>query len=96
MPSHTAAIPTPVAMDPPSLTRREEEVLYWCSCGKTSWEISQILACKESTVNFHVGNVLRKLSVNSRVSAVIKALRYGILHAHGGAPRVTGAADAGH
>jgi len=73
------SIPAAVASEPPTLTRREEEVLYWCSCGKTSWEISQILDCKESTVNFHVGNVLRKLSVHSRVAAVIKALRYGIL-----------------
>ncbi|MHA6194225.1 helix-turn-helix domain-containing protein [Pseudomonas wadenswilerensis] len=79
MPPDSAINPLAAASEPPSLTRREEEVLYWCSCGKTSWEISQILDCKESTVNFHVGNVLRKLSVHSRVAAVIKALRYGIL-----------------
>lgn len=79
MPSDSVAAPAPLAIDPPTLTRREEEVLYWCAVGKTSWEISQILSCKESTVNFHVGNVLRKLSVHSRVAAVIKALRYGIL-----------------
>lgn len=72
--------PAQAATDPPSLTKREGEVLFWCSYGKTSWEISKILECKESTVNFHVGNVLRKLSVHSRVAAVIKALRYGILN----------------
>lgn len=79
MSSHSAVASPLVCMEPPSLTRREEEVLSWCARGKTSWEISQILACKESTVNFHVGNVMRKLSVHSRVEAVIKALRYGIL-----------------
>lgn len=72
--------PALAAAYPPSLTKREGEVLFWCSYGKTSWEISKILECKESTVNFHVGNVLRKLSVHSRVAAVIKALRYGILN----------------
>ena len=77
--SSETVTPAAVASEPPSLTRRESEVLFWCSCGKTSWEIAQILECKESTVNFHVGNVLRKLSVHSRVAAVIKALRYGIL-----------------
>ncbi len=71
--------PSRGGMAPPALTPREEEVLYWCSCGKTSWEISQILSCKESTVNFHVSNVLRKLSVHSRVAAVIKALHFGML-----------------
>ena len=79
MSSASAVSPPPTGVAPPNLTRREEEVLYWCSCGKTSWEISQILACKESTVNFHVSNVLRKRSVHSRGAAVIKALRYGIL-----------------
>ncbi|MFJ4374459.1 helix-turn-helix transcriptional regulator [Pseudomonas japonica] len=79
MPRNAPAAAPLLVIEPPTLTPREEEVLYWCSCGKTSWEISQIIACKESTVNFHVGNVLRKLSVHSRVEAVIKALRYGLL-----------------
>lgn len=78
--SSASVVSAPVTgVAPPTLTPREEEVLYWCSHGKTSWEIARILACKESTVNFHVSNVLRKLSVHSRVAAVIKALRYGIL-----------------
>lgn len=61
------------------LTPREREVLLWCAYGKTSWEIGQILGCKESTINFHIGNLLRKLAVNTRVGAVIKAIRYGLL-----------------
>lgn len=77
--SSNALVRSAAAIEPPSLTRREEQVLFWCSCGKTSWEISRILECQESTVNFHVGNVLRKLSVHTRVEAVIKALRYGLL-----------------
>lgn len=61
------------------LTPREHQVLLWCAYGKTSWEIGQILGCKESTINFHIGNLLRKLSVNTRMGAVIKAMRCGLL-----------------
>ncbi|CAM4102230.1 Transcriptional activator protein LasR [Pseudomonas reidholzensis] len=61
------------------LTPRERQVLLWCAYGKTSWEIGQILGCKEVTVNFHVGNILSKFAVSTRVMAVIKAIRYGML-----------------
>ena len=61
------------------LTPREREVLLWCAYGKTSWEIGQIIGCKEVTVNFHVGNILSKFAVTTRVMAVIKAIRYGML-----------------
>ena len=68
------------ADQPIHLTPREREVLLWCAYGKTSWEIGQIVGCKESTVNFHVSNILRKFAVNTRVAAVIKAIRYGMLN----------------
>ncbi|WP_256217490.1 helix-turn-helix domain-containing protein [Pseudomonas sp. NBRC 111119] len=64
---------------PARLTPREQQVLLWCAYGKSSWEIGQILGCKESTVNFHVSNILRKFDVPTRVGAVIKAIRYGLL-----------------
>jgi len=64
---------------PIRLTPRERQVLLWCAYGKSSWEIGQILECKESTVNFHVSNILRKFDVSTRVAAVIKAIRYGML-----------------
>lgn len=72
------AVKTP-ATDPVYLTPRERQVLLWCAYGKSSWEIGQILACKESTVNFHMSNILRKFDVSTRVAAVIKAIRYGML-----------------
>ena len=65
--------------NPINLTPREQEVLLWCAYAKSSWEIGQILQCKESTVNFHVSNILRKFDVETRIAAVIKALRYGML-----------------
>ncbi|RWU21031.1 helix-turn-helix transcriptional regulator [Pseudomonas alkylphenolica] len=64
---------------PIKLTAREQEVLLWCAHAKSSWEIGRILDCKESTVNFHIANILRKFNVSSRIAAVIKALRYGML-----------------
>ncbi|HWD31211.1 LuxR C-terminal-related transcriptional regulator [Pseudomonas caricapapayae] len=65
--------------NPINLTPREQEVLLWCAYAKSSWEIGQILQCKESTVNFHVSNILRKFDVPTRIAAVIKAMRYGML-----------------
>ncbi len=78
---YTAHTVTPDRQDPSNirLTPREQQVLLWCAYGKTSWEIGQILGCKESTVNFHVGNLLRKFEVETRVAAVIKAIRYDLL-----------------
>ncbi len=55
------------------LSRREQEVLRWVNLGKTSWDISVILNITERTVNYHVGNIMRKLGVNSRVHAVSEA-----------------------
>ncbi|MFB4394507.1 MULTISPECIES: helix-turn-helix domain-containing protein [unclassified Pseudomonas] len=78
----SCVIPSKSECDSPEaihLTPRERQVLLWCAYGKTSWEIGQILGCKESTINFHIGNLLRKLAVNTRVGAVIKGIRYGLL-----------------
>jgi LuxR family quorum-sensing transcriptional regulator LasR len=63
----------------PFLTHRELECLTWCSTGKSSWEIAQILKCAESTVNFHILNFRRKLHAPSRGQAVINAIHCGLL-----------------
>ncbi|MDD5057817.1 MAG: LuxR family transcriptional regulator [Sideroxydans sp.] len=63
----------------PALTRRELECLKWCASGKTSWEISQILRCSESAINFHFGNLRRKFNATSRRQVVVKAIHYGLL-----------------
>ncbi len=52
------------------LSGREREVLNWLNRGKTSWDISVILNITERTVNYHVGNIIQKLGVSSRVHAV--------------------------
>jgi DNA-binding CsgD family transcriptional regulator len=63
----------------PKLTRRELDVLSWTSQGKTAWEVSVILGMSEKTVNFHLGNAMRKLGVSSKHQAVLKCVAAGLL-----------------
>ncbi len=63
----------------PSLTARERDCLSYCALGKTSWEIGQILGISEKTVDFHISNASVKLDANSRIFAVVKALRHGLI-----------------
>ena len=62
-----------------SLTQRENECLHWAAAGKTSWETSRILRCSESTVNFHIRNIINKLNVSNRRQAVARALAIGLI-----------------
>ncbi|MGF1612009.1 MAG: LuxR C-terminal-related transcriptional regulator [Kiloniellales bacterium] len=39
-----------------------------------------ILGISEFTVNFHLKKAMRKLGTSSRVLAVVKAIRYGLIH----------------
>jgi len=61
------------------LTDREREVLHWCAQGKSNWAIGEILGISEHGVEFHVRNILKKLEVDSRVTAVVKALHLGLI-----------------
>lgn len=63
------------------LTNRELECLKWAMAGKSSWEISRIMRCSESTINFHIANLRRKFKVNTRQQAIIKAIRAGFITA---------------
>lgn len=57
------------------ITRREADVLYWVTQGKTDWEISIILSISERTVNKHLEQIYRKLGVNNRTSATAIAIQ---------------------
>ena len=57
------------------ITKRESEVLYWVSYGKTSWEISQILVMSPRTVNKHLEQIYKKLGVDNRTSAAAISIR---------------------
>lgn len=58
-----------------SITKRESEVLYWLSFGKTNWEIAQILEMSPRTVNKHLEQVYKKLQVDNRTAAVSLSIR---------------------
>jgi DNA-binding CsgD family transcriptional regulator len=61
------------------LTPQELECLRWCKEGKTNWEIGEILAISEKTTEFHLGNAMRKLGANNRITAVIMSIKRGII-----------------
>ncbi len=55
------------------LTSREHMVLKWLNKAKTNWEIAAILNISPLTVKNHVQNIMRKLDVDNRGQAVLKA-----------------------
>jgi len=62
-----------------ALTNREQEVLRLVTDGKTNREIAEALFVAESTVNFHMKNILSKLHLRNRAEAVAYALRSGLV-----------------
>ena len=61
-----------------SLTPRERETLAWLARGVSNKEIARALDLAESTVKVHVQNILRKLSLSSRVQAAVYAVEHGL------------------
>lgn len=63
---------------PADLTEREVDVLRLVACGKSNKEVARALSITERTVEFHVGNVLAKLNLASRVEAAVWAKEHGL------------------
>jgi len=61
------------------LTARELEVLRLIHDGYRNKQIADQLAIAETTVNFHIKNIVDKLGANDRTHAVTIALRRGLL-----------------
>lgn len=61
------------------LTLRELEVLRLIRDGYRNKQIADQLAIAETTVNFHVKNIVGKLGANDRTHAVTIAIRRGLL-----------------
>lgn len=61
------------------LTSREREVLRLLARGFSNRDIGGQLYISETTAKFHVGNILRKLSVSRRAEAVYEATKLGLL-----------------
>jgi len=73
-------LPEPLQPEKPALTPRELEALHWTMEGKTAWEVGAILGISERTAVLHVNNAMHKLGCVSKHSAVLKALRLGLIH----------------
>lgn len=78
---------TPKLIDPPDatvpswkrLTPREREIWKLLGSGASNGEIAARTFVTESTVKFHVRNLLRKLEVSNRAQAVALAYGQGLL-----------------
>ena len=57
------------------LTKREYEVFSLLINNNTTRDIASILSISEKTVRNHISNVIQKLGVQGRASAVVELLR---------------------
>jgi len=79
--SQRQAVPHKAAVhqDASLLSKREREVLKWLKKGKSSWDISKIMAITERTVNYHIYNIIQKLDALNRTHAVAIAIEKGLI-----------------
>jgi DNA-binding NarL/FixJ family response regulator len=61
------------------LTRRELEVLTVAAEGLTARQIARRLGVRERTVTTHLSRIYRKLGAGSRVAAIYRAARLGLV-----------------
>jgi DNA-binding NarL/FixJ family response regulator len=66
----------------PVLTPRETEVLMRLIDGDSVAMVARQLFMSESTVKTHVGKVYEKLGAHNRASAIMAAVRLGLVKAH--------------
>lgn len=57
------------------LTKREKEVFDLLILNKSTEEIASTLGISEKTVRNHISNVMQKLGVKGRASAVVELLK---------------------
>lgn len=57
------------------LTKREREVFLLLVKNKSTKEIAEELSISEKTVRNHISNVMQKLGVKGRASAVVELLK---------------------
>ena len=60
-------------------SKRELEILKWTAEGKTSAEISMILAISENTVNFHQKNMQKKFNAPNKTQIACYAAAIGVI-----------------
>lgn len=67
------------ALPPTILSDREREILIWCAKSKSNSVIAELLGISAKTVDFHLANIFKKLGVNTRILAVLKAIQMDII-----------------
>ncbi|ADU65421.1 regulatory protein LuxR [Desulfurispirillum indicum S5] len=78
---HSASVRIAHRQDIPdtNLSERERELLFWTAEGKSTEEISMILAISRDTVKYHLKRIYQKLDAVNRHHAIAKALRAGLI-----------------
>lgn len=71
--SGAGAAPQPASATTAPLSAREQQVLREIARGASNKQIARSLEIAETTVKIHVRNILRKLSLRSRVQAAVYA-----------------------
>ncbi len=66
---------------PPKLSARETEILGWVARGKSNASIADILGISPHTVDAHLRRTYGKLGVFDRISAAIRGIGIGLIHA---------------
>ncbi|MGE8034331.1 response regulator transcription factor [Lysinibacillus sp. NPDC093692] len=61
------------------LTLKESEILKRIAEDKTNFEISEEMMISIRTVEYHISSIIRKLDAESRVGAVVTAIKRGLL-----------------
>jgi len=61
------------------LTRRETEVLELMATGLSTARIADVLSVSRTTVRNHIEHLLAKLSVHSKLEAVVYAARHRLV-----------------
>ncbi|MCW3095949.1 MAG: two component transcriptional regulator, LuxR family [Chthonomonadaceae bacterium] len=61
------------------LSESERKVLNAMAEGKSNPQIAEALTLSESTIKFHVNNILLKLDVSNRTEAVVAGLKRGLV-----------------
>jgi DNA-binding NarL/FixJ family response regulator len=62
-----------------SFTARELEILHLLALGESTIAMSERLGIAPNTIEWHVGHVIDKLGVHSKLQAVIAAARLGLI-----------------
>jgi DNA-binding CsgD family transcriptional regulator len=63
----------------PQISQREREVLELAVQGRSSKRIAYELGISESTANYHIASIKRKLSARTRTQAIAQAVGAGLI-----------------